>query len=124
MEGLTRLLFLVAILSLTSLTVAQASTCTLPVQTVPFQNITLFSNCTLPARYSFGAFAILFCYTNDLQNNGTITWTYKGNPATASLPIFLKTNGNYQGSFANANDSLAIQNNTRLPLIVSCQFAF
>ena len=95
-----------------------------PVQTVPFQNLVLPPNCTVHANYSFGQNSIIFCYENSLQNVGGISWTYKGVcTAQQVIPIFLKTQSNIQGSFADANGSLSIQNNLSVPMTLSCQFA-
>ena len=93
-------------------------------QTVPFDNLILNPNCFVQATYSFGNNAIIFCYTNLTQNAGQIAWPYNGTIQSGSLPIFLKTNPNFEGSFADPNGQIVIENDQPTPLLISCDFGF
>lgn len=106
------------------ITYALPAACVMPQQTVPFQNVIMNPNCTVSATYSFGNHAIIFCYTNFVQNAGQIFWPYQGTTQTGSLAIFLKTNPNFEGQFADPNGQITVLNNQTTPLVVSCQFGF
>ncbi len=89
----------------------------------PFQNVLLNPNNTIVSNYSFGIEPIIFCFTNSLQTVGNVTWTYKGQNYSAAMPLYLKTNGNYQGAYADSNGTLTITNNTGSQIVVSCMLA-
>lgn len=89
----------------------------------PFQNVILNPNYTIVSNYSFGIEPIIFCFTNSLQTVGNINWTYKGQNYSAPMPLYLKTNGNYEGAFADSNGTLTVTNNTTTPIVVSCMLA-
>lgn len=93
------------------------------VLTIPFQNVTLNPNQTIQANYTFGSEPIIFCYENNLQSVGRVTWPYKGHFYSSTLSITLITNGHYQGEYADASGRITILNNLTTPLIVSCEFA-
>ena len=89
----------------------------------PFQNVYLNPNNTIVSNYSFGIEPIIFCFTNSLQTLGNVNWTYKGQNYSAPMPLYLKTNGNYEGAFADSSGTLTVTNNTSSPMVVSCMLA-
>lgn len=91
---------------------------------VPFANIFLPPNGVITASYAFGPHQIIFCYENNLQSVGVVSWPYQGNMYTSTLSLFLKTQTNIQGSFADSNGVLTVTNNTPNLLIVSCLYGF
>jgi hypothetical protein len=92
--------------------------------TVPFTNFFLNPNGVIQANFSFGPFSTIFCYENNLQTIGIITWPFQGQRFTSTLPIFLKTQASAQGSFSDPNGTLTITNNQTFTLVVSCNLAF
>lgn len=94
------------------------------VMTVPFQNVFMFPQHTIRANYTFGPFNTIFCYENNLQTVGVITWPFQGNIFNSQLPIFLKNNANVQGSFADNSGAITIQNTTNITLIVNCVYGY
>ncbi len=91
---------------------------------VPFENIFLNPNGVITASYAFGPHQIIFCYENNLQEVGVVTWPYQGKMYSSTLELFLKTQSNIQGSFADAKGVLTVTNNTPNLLIVSCLYGF
>lgn len=91
---------------------------------VPFEGITLNPNRTIQADYAFGPHPIIFCYENNQQSVGIVTWPYKGKIYSSTLSVSLKTNVNYQGQFADTRGTISITNNLKVPLIVNCDFGF
>lgn len=113
-------IFLIALLS--SLTLVHA----VPIATflsVPFSNVNLNPNDTIQGSYSFGINPLIFCYENNLQSVGIVTWPYKGALSSSALSVSLKTSASYEGQFADSNGTITVTNNQSTPLIVSCQFA-
>lgn len=103
-------------------------TCTISpafaIYNVPFENINLNPNQSLQATYTFGERPIIFCYENNQQTVGIMSWTYKGVAKTSTLSTPLITNGNYEGFYANASGLITITNNQSYALIVSCLYGF
>lgn len=91
---------------------------------VPFQNVFLNPNDVVQAGFSFGPHSQLFCFATNTQIVGIIHWPYQGNIQTGNLPIFLKTNPIFSGSFTDPNGGLTIQNTTNQLLQVGCLFGY
>lgn len=91
---------------------------------VPFENISLVPNQIIKANYAFGPHAIIFCFENTLQTIGNITWPFNNQIRSASLPVTLVTNSNFDGFFANVNGVITITNTSKAPIIVSCDFGY
>lgn len=92
--------------------------------TVPFQNIFLNPNQSLASQYIIGAHKLIFCFENNQQTTGIITWPFQGVLYVSSLPIFLKTDPNIEGQFADNQGQITITNNQNRLLIVSCLYGF
>ena len=114
-------LLVLAIVS--SLTLAHATPTALSLS-VPFQNIILNPNNIIQASYVFGPNAIIFCYENNLQSIGSVTWPYHGKSFSSTLSVPLTTNANYQGLFADPTGIITIINNQSTTLVVNCVFGF
>lgn len=94
------------------------------ISAVPFENVFLIPNVSIVANFAFGSHKIIFCFENNLQTVGVITWPLFGQRASSSLPIFLKINNAFQGSLSDATGFLTITNTTKQTLVVSCSFGF
>jgi len=91
---------------------------------VPFENVIMQSNDVIQANYNFGVFSTIFCFSNNTQTVGIITWPYAGQMMSGSLPIVLKTNPIFSGSFADPMGTITITNNQPDFQIISCLFAY
>lgn len=95
---------------------------TLQILTVPFQNFLLGVNGTIEATFDFGPHPFIFCFENNLQTVGIVTWPFKGVINRSTLPITLVTNGNFDGQFSDPTGTITVTNNTAITLVVSCIF--
>lgn len=115
--------FFTGILLLLTLTPTYAKQTTARIN-VPFANITLNPNDIILGTYTFGQNPVIFCFENNLQSIGAVTWTYQGKRFSSTLSVTLVTNTNFQGFLADASGTITVRNNQPIPLIVSCLFAF
>ncbi|MHB1948085.1 MAG: hypothetical protein ACYCQI_08235 [Gammaproteobacteria bacterium] len=92
--------------------------------TVPFQNITLGPHASLIANFSFGTNAEIFCFENNLQPVGNVTWPYRGQLFNAPLNLLLTTSSLFTGSLSDPNGTITVTNTTTTTLQVSCLFGF
>ncbi len=93
-------------------------------QSIPFQNISLFPNCSIQSNFSFGNFSQMFCFTNSSQTLGVISWPSPTGPASGNLPIELSTNPVFSGSPINTSGTITILNNTPVTITVSCVYTY
>jgi hypothetical protein len=91
---------------------------------VPFQNIILNPGQTINSSFAFGANPIIFCYENNQQSIGVVTWPYKGRIYSSTLSVSLVTNGQYQGNFADPSGNISVTNNQNYQLVVNCVYGF
>lgn len=91
---------------------------------VPFQTIFIAPTQTIFINFFFDQHKIIFCFENNSQTVGLITWPYLGVTQASTLPIFLKQDSNFQGSFADAAGLITITNTTPNTFAVSCLFGF
>lgn len=91
---------------------------------VPFNNILMNPQDRIISSYNFGPFVMIFCYDNTLQTQGSITWPFQGARFSSSLPIFLKTNPNFEGQFADQVGTIVIVNTTPTFLVMNCNFGY
>ena len=93
---------------------------------VPFSTLqngyTLLPHSQVSSLYFFGNQPIIFCFT-DIAG-GRINWPYTNKLRGANLPIFLKTQANYTGEFADTKGTITIGNNLNVSLLVTCTFGF
>ncbi|MBA3660389.1 MAG: hypothetical protein H0W64_01545 [Gammaproteobacteria bacterium] len=91
---------------------------------VPFQNFTLNPKATIQAAYTIGQHGLIFCFLNNTMTGGIITWPYQGARGLSSLPIYLKTQPRFEGSFADNSGIITITNNQSKAMVISCLFGF
>jgi hypothetical protein len=113
-----RIIFLLGLVFFTSLALSAT------VVPIPFQNYSLLPNETIQSPYQFGGFSVLFCFSNNTQFVGVITWPYQGQTMSNQLPITLVTNPIYTGSFADPAGTITIFNNQTVTQVISCIYAY
>src|SRR5437016_8583107 len=118
---LYRIAIALLVISFSTISIVTAQPNTL---TVPFQNLYLAPNQSINAADTIGDHRMIFCFANNTENAGSVSWPYKGTRPASHLPVLLKTDSHLEGQFADNSGTITIQNTTSTQLETGCVFGY
>jgi hypothetical protein len=112
---------LVLPLALAFISVAQAKTA--QVKDLPLNSTRLVEGEKIQADYHFSIHDIIVCGEMTGSKSASVEWTYKGVTYKKMLPAILKSDGRYQGEWADAGGKLLFTNeHGHEDIFVTCKY--